>query len=73
MKTLRNFLKQHYLKPIPLMALTPKLIILFSELQHGVTSLPVLNWFDPDQPTLFKKEWSLEMMVWILTQPATDK
>ena len=55
------------------MALTPKLITLFSELQHGVTSSPFLTWFDPDQPTLFKKEWSLEMMVWILTQPATDK
>ena len=55
------------------MALTSQLITLISELQHGVTSSPVLTQFDYDKPTLLKTYFSSEVMGWNLTQPVTDK
>jgi len=51
---------------------TPELITLFDELKVGVTSSPVLAWFDPDKPTFLKTDWSAEGMGWILMQPADD-
>ena len=55
------------------MALTSQLITLISELQHGVTSSPVLTQFDYDKPTLLKTYFSSEVMGRNLTQPVTDK
>ena len=60
LKALRKFTKHYYHKPIPLMAWTPQLITLFSELKHGVNSSSVLTRFDPDKPTFLKTDWSSE-------------
>ena len=51
----------------------PELIILFKELKVGITSSPVLPRFDPEKPTFLKKDWSAEVMGWILMQPADEK
>ena len=69
----RNFFKYYYRKPIPLMAWTPQLIALFSELIHSLTSSPVLALFDSDKPTFLNTNWSSEGIRWILIQSSTDK
>ena len=73
MKTLHEFLKQFYRKPIPLMVRTPALIELFDELKKGVKFSPVLAIFYPDKPTFLKTDLSAEGMGWIIMQPADDE
>ena len=73
LKPLQKFLKQYYRKPIPMMAWTPQLITLFSELKHGGTSSQVLARFDTDKPTFLQIYWSSEGIGWIMMQPANDK
>ena len=55
------------------MAWSPALMQLFKDIKTCITSLPVLNIYDPDKPTLLKTDWSAEGMGFILMQPANDK
>ena len=66
------FIKKDYHRPILMMACTPQLFTLFYELNHDVTSSPLLTQFDPDKPNFLRIYWSSEGMVCILMQRTTD-
>ena len=48
------------------MECTPQLIIIFSEIKHGVISSQVLTQFEPDKSTFLNIDWSSQGIGWIL-------
>ena len=55
------------------MAWSPALIQWFEDIKTYITSLPVLDRYDPDKPTFLKTDWSAEGMGFILMHPADDE
>ena len=71
-KPLRRLIKLYFRTDIPVMAWTPELLELFTDIKRCITSSPVLARYDPDKPTFLKIDWSAEGMGWIMMQPADD-
>ena len=72
LKPLRRVVTSYYRKPIHIVALTSKLVKLFSNLKLCITSSLVLVRFDSAKTTFLKIDWGSDDMTWISMQPSDD-